>query len=284
MLVFSTNSSHHLAKQCATRLGLCTIKHFSDGELFVRIDEDVRAQDVWVLSSTQAPADNLLELFFLLDALQQAGARIHLFIPYFGYARQINPAQDEARGAQIVSSFLHQFKLEKLAILQVHSPLLHNFLSYQDVHDVDFFCRAAQDYDALVAPDKGAFVWAQDIAKRCNKELIVLTKTRPNHDQVNIVAMDGKAQGKRLLIIDDIISTGHTLIESAEALKSAGATQIAAAAIHGVFSPGAIERLEQSILTSITVTNSIKQHTPSGKIKVEDIGVFISATIETLST
>jgi ribose-phosphate pyrophosphokinase len=278
MILFYTHSSQHLAEHIAAHLGACTIKHFSDGELFLRLDEDVRSQEVWVLASTQAPAENLMELFFLLNALQQAGARIHLFITYFAYARQVVALPGEAHSAQIISSFLNLFALERIVILHAHTALLHNFLSYEDVYDEAFFNNIAQDYDAIVAPDHGAFTWASKIAQACKKEIIILTKTRPEHEQVTITAVEGNVYGKRLLIIDDIISTGRTVVEAAHALKAMGAAQIAAAATHGIFSPGAYEFLENNILESITVTNSVVQQS-GGKIQVKDISRFIAQTM-----
>jgi ribose-phosphate pyrophosphokinase len=281
MILFSTMSSRHIAERCAMRLGACTVKHFSDGELFVRIDEDVHSQDVWVLASTQTPADNLLELFFLLDALQTAGARIHLFISYFSYARQVVTAQGQARSAQVISSFFSQFALKQIIILHAHDSRVHDLLSYHDVYATNFFCNAAQGYDAIVAPDKGAYIWAQEIAKHCGKEIIALTKTRFD-EQVKIITVEGAVDGKRLLIVDDIVSTGYTLIEAAQVLKNAGATSVAAAVTHGVFSAGAVERLEKSILESITVTNSIKQPVRGGKTKVEDISAVICEIMQEL--
>lgn len=279
MLIFSTKSARRIAEHIAMQHGATTIKFFSDGELFVRVDEDVRGKRVWVIASTQAPAENLLELFFLLDALEQAGARIFLFITYFAYARQVIAAPGEAHSAQIIGSFFNQFTLEKTFILHAHSRRLHDFLEYTDARDIDFFCNAAAEYDALVAPDKGAFVWASEIAQRCNKEIVVLTKTRPDHEQVKILAVDGNVKGKRLLIIDDIISTGRTLVEAAHALKNMGATHIAAAATHGVFAGNATEFLEKSILEKILVTNSLAQQA-RGKIQVHDISNFIVKTMQ----
>ncbi len=278
MILFSTKSSRHIAEKISAHHGACTVKYFSDGEMFVRIDQDVKSQRVWVLASTQAPAENLLELFLLLDALQHAGARISLFITYFAYARQVRAAPGEAHSAELISSFFKRFTFEKTYILHAHSRSLHNFLEYSDVKDISFFCDAAADYDALVAPDQGAYSLAAEIAKLCNKEIIVLTKTRPDHEQVKIVAVDGNVQGKRLLIIDDIISTGRTLVEAAHALKNMGAASIAAAATHGVFSPGAVDFLEKSILEKIIVTNSLAQQ-PRGKIHVHDISSFIAQTM-----
>lgn len=278
MILFSTNSARHLAAQIPLRPGACTIKKFSDGELFVRIDEDVHDKAVWVLAATQAPAEHLLELFFLLDALQRSGAHINLFITYFSYARQVIAARGEACTAQVVSAVLKNFIIEKTYILHPHSNLLHDYLPFTAVRDVDFFCSQAESFDAIAAPDKGAFVLAREIAESCSKELILLTKTRPDHEKVKIVAVDGLVERKKVLLIDDIISTGRTITEAAHALKKMGAISVAAAATHAVLSSDARQLLEQSPLEKVYVTNSIAQAS-QGKITVIDISRFIQTSM-----
>jgi ribose-phosphate pyrophosphokinase len=279
MILFSTSTSRHLAQRIALDHGASTIKHFGDGELFVRIDQDVRGKKVWVLASTQAPADNLLELFFLLDALQGAGAEISVFITYFAYARQVIAAPGEAHSARLVSTIIKEFSCARIYIMHPHSILLHDFLPFTAVRDTDFFCTQAESYDAIAAPDKGAFAFAREIASACSKDLILLTKTRPEHEQVEIVSVDGPALGKKVLLIDDIISTGRTLVGAAHALKNLGAISVAAAATHGVFSPGSHEFLEQSPLEKIFVTNTIAQQS-QGKITVVDISPTIQEIMQ----
>ena len=171
MILFATSSTRHLASNIAIRSGAYTIKQFSDGELFIRIDEDVQDKDVWVLAATQAPAEHLLELFFLLDALQRAGAHINLCIAYFAYARQVVAAPGEVCAAQVISAMLKNFIIAKIYIIHPHSILLHDYLSFIAVQDVDFFYKQAEGYDAIAAPDKGAYTFAREIAEHCSKEL-----------------------------------------------------------------------------------------------------------------
>lgn len=270
MIVFYTSSTKHFAEHIKARTGACTIKQFSDGEVYVRVDEDVRDKEVWVLSAINPPAEHALELFFLLDALQRSGARINLFITYFGYARQVIAQPGEALSAQVISSFIQQFSIKKIYVMHPHSKLLHNFLSFTDVYAPDFFCSIAASYDAIAAPDAGVTDFAREIAKACNKDLIILTKTRPAHEEVVIEAIDGDAHDKKVLIVDDIISTGRTIVHAAYELKNRGATYVAAAAFHGIFAPGARDYLQVSSLDSIFVTNTIGQQ-PRGKIAVVDI-------------
>ena len=268
------STTRHLASNIALKPGRCTVKQFSDGELFVRIDEDVQGKDVWLLVGTHAPAEHLLEFFFLCDALQRAGAHVNVFISYFAYARQVVAAPGEAHSAQVISTIIKNFALPTLYIMHPHSSLLHDFLAFTAVRDIDFFCKQAEAYDAIASPDKGAFALAQEVAQICGKDLILLTKMRPEKEEVRIVSIEGQAAGKKVLLVDDIISTGRTITESARALKKLGASSIAAAATHGVFSPGSFQLLEQGPLEKIFVTNTIAQNS-HGKITVVDISQFI---------
>lgn len=273
--LFSTRSAHHLAQNIPLPQGACTIKQFSDGELFVRIEEDVRDKQVWVLAATVPPAENLLELFFLLNALERAGAQTKILITYFSYARQVIAAPSEARTAQVVGDFFKNFTLKQIAIVHPHTLKLQEFLTFTPIFDIPFFCEQAQQYDAIAAPDKGAAELARKVALACKKELILLTKMRPEQEHVEILTVDGIAANKKVLLIDDMVSTGRTLVAAAEKLKSMGATSIAAAAMHGVFSPGSHEFLEQSLIEKIYVTNTIAQSS-RGKVTVVDISTMLA--------
>lgn len=284
MILFSTRTARHLAGRMALKQGACTIKNFSDGELFVQIDEDVTNKPVFVLASTQTPGDNMLELFFLLDALQRAGAHISLFISYFAYARQIVAAHGQALSAQVISNILREFTINHLYIMHVHSStLLHELLPFTDAWDIRFFTTHAQQYDAIAAPDKGAVYIAQEVARLSGKELIRLTKQRYDDTTIQIRSVDGDVRGKRILLVDDMISTGHTVVQAAQELIKRGATAVAAAATHGVFSSQARTFLEQSVLEKIFVTNTIDQAS-HGKIVVTDIHAYIANIMEVATT
>jgi ribose-phosphate pyrophosphokinase len=280
MKLFSTRSVQHLASNMKLDKGTCTLKQFSDGELLVRIDEDVKDQHVWVLAGTQTPAENLLELFFLCDALIRAGARLHVCITYLAYVRQIVAAPGEACTTHIIANFIKNFPMEHLYIVHPHSMALQDLLTFTPLRYTDFFCAHAAHYDAIAAPDKGAAGFANEIAQLCDKELILLSKVRPTKEQVEITAINGNVEDKRILLVDDIISTGHTISESAYALKKLGATAIAAAATHGIFSPGSYELLQQSPLENIFVTNTIAQQA-HGKVTITGISPYIENIIRT---
>lgn len=268
MIFFANHAAQHLVR---SHEGKYIIQHFKDGEIFVRIDEeDLTNKKVWIVAATQPPAENLLELFFLLDAIQRTGASINLFLTYFSYARQTIAGPGEAHSAEVICSILKDFTLTQTLIMHPHNLLLHDFIPFEAVYDLDFFCEHAKDYDTIAAPDIGALSFAQKIAQSSNKDLIMLNKIRPEHDEVKIVSIDGQAAGKKILLIDDIISTGSTLVAAAQELKKHGAISISAAATHGIFVPGSREFIEKSILQHVYVTNTIEK-TSQGKIIVKDI-------------
>lgn len=283
MIIFSNNAAYHLARHISAHIsmqwGNYVIKHFSDGEIFVKINEEVYGKEVWIIAATQPPADNLIELFFLIDALQRAGASINLLITYFSYGRQVVAAPGEAHSAQVICSTLKNFVFSQIVIMHPHDILLHDFLLFEALYDLEFFCKQAEEYDAIAAPDEGASVLAKKIAEICKKDLILLTKTRPKHEEVKIMSIDGPATSKKILLVDDIISTGRTLCAAAQKLKESGAASVSAAATHGIFAPGAYDLIGKSELEKIYVTNTIAQHS-QGKIKVIDISATIGKIIQ----
>lgn len=281
MTIYYTRSTEYFAPHIAIPQAPCTIKTFSDGELYVKIEQAIQpTEDIWILTSTEPPATNLLELFFLLDALTHKGAqRIHLFFSYFGYARQAVAQPGEAHSTELISKIVRTFPVYKTYILHAHAATkLADYLPFTNVIDNNFFCSIAKNYDVIAAPDAGAAPFATAIATACHKEVVFLQKIRPEHDQVRIESVDGAVAGKRVLLVDDIISTGRTLIQAAHALKELGATEISAAATHGIFAPGSVERLAESPLTTVYVTNT-PQRSSTKKIQVYDVSSFIESTI-----
>ena len=167
MKLFYTKSAEHLAKKIKLKKGKYIISSFPDGELYVKINENVKNKRVLVLAATNPPAENLLELLFLLDALQGAGARIYLFFTYFGYARQDRAKAGEALASQRICSWLKGFKWQNIAVLHPHSERLKQFLKYKEILPYHFFTSVINREDVVVAPDKGASSLAKEISKRC---------------------------------------------------------------------------------------------------------------------
>lgn len=282
MIVFFTRSVTHLIEKMKVPKARIIIKQFSDGELYIKIDETVQHKEVWVIAATNPPAENLLELFFLLDALVREGVqKINLFFSYFGYARQVIAAPGEACSAQLICDLLKKFPLGQVYVLHIHAAdIVKTFLTMTNIIPMDFFCSLAKNYDIVAAPDRGAFDFAQRVAQQSGKHAVFLKKIRHEHEKVRIESVDGTVVGKKIILVDDMISTGNTLIESCKALENLGALEVSAAATHGIFSAGAVERLQESLLKKIYVTNSLPVRS-QGKIEVHDISKLIESVITT---
>ena len=279
MIVFYTRSTHHLAPFIDIKQGGYTSKQFSDGEWYVQLEEEVADKTVWVITATNPPAEHVLELLLLLDVLQKNNAHIHILFTYFGYARQDRPLENEASSAHIMAKLLNLFSLEKIIIIHAHSLLLHNYLTFENIIPSDVICQTAQLYDAIAAPDQGAYDLVQALGKACQMETIFLTKMRPEQEIVKILEYDGIVKAKNILIVDDIIATGNTVIEVAKTLQKLGATQVSVWATHGIFSASAQEAIEKSAIKKVYVTNTLPQKSGYSKIEVINIAPLIKQLI-----
>lgn len=217
----------------------------------------------------------------MLDALVRAGIqKINLFFTYFAYARQAVALPGEAASAQLICTILKKFHSKKIFITHVHAAhILQTYLHFNNIIDIDFFCSIAKNYDVIAAPDKGAFDFAQSVANSCKKDIVFFHKKRLGHEKVVVESVNGNVAGKKVLLVDDIISTGHTLIQASQTIKNLNAKEVSAAATHGLFSPGAFERLTESPLEKIYVTNTLA-HISQGKIEVSDVSSFIKSILE----
>jgi ribose-phosphate pyrophosphokinase len=280
MIVFYTASTHHLKSSLPFESGKYTAKQLSDGEWYITLEQNVASKDVWVIAATNPPADNLIELLLLLNALQQSGAKINLFFTYFGYARQDRPLPGEASSAQLMGALFNLFKLNKIIILHPHSLLLHNYLNFEAVFPDEQICTIASRYDAIASPDQGASELVKKLAVKCDLESIFLTKIRPEQEVVKILEYDGIVRAKRILIVDDIIATGNTIIEVAKKLKQLGATQVSVWATHGIFSSNARDLIEKNGIEKVYVTDSLVQKNQSAKIEVVSIAPLIEQVIK----
>lgn len=278
MTLFYTNSVKHLAKKINLHKGKFTIKKFSDGEIYVEVKEKVKNKSVWVLASTNSPGDNLLELLFLLDALKREKAKINLLIPYFGYARQDRRKEGESLSAEVVSNLLKQ--ANKIRIIHVHSSRLKKFLNYEDIIPLKLYYSIITKYDVIVAPDKGSLNLVQKISQKTNIPSAVMEKVRPVHEKANIIKLKGEVKNKKAIIIDDMISTGRTIIAASKALKQSGAKEISVIATHGLFAADAIKRIEKSPIMKVYVTNSIVQKQRFRNVKVIDLSKLIEDIIK----
>ncbi len=243
------------------------IEAFADGELFVRIDENMRGEDVFIIQSTSKPAnDNLMELLICMDALTRASARrITAVIPYFGYARQ-----DRKTGgrtpitAKLVANLIAGAGAHRVLTLDLHAGQIQGFF---DIPTDNLFATPViendirRNYDAkdlmIVSPDVGGVVRARSLAGRLGADIAIVDKRRPRPGVAEVMNIIGDVEGRRCIIFDDIIDSGGTLCNAAAALKQRGAKEVAAYITHGVLSGKAVSRIADSEMTELVVTDSI---------------------------
>ena len=280
-ILFYTSSAKHIAERMRIKKGRFVMKRFTDGEIYVRVLENVRRKTAWVLASTFSPAENLLELAFLLDALKRGGAIVNLIMPYFGYARQDRVVENgECLSSEVVCSLLRGFRLNKVLVIEMHSPRLKKFLKYENIVPFELFYPAACRADVVAAPDKGAVEVAKKISRACSVSFAGMEKIRPVKEKARVTMKADNVKGKRIMIIDDMISTGGTIIEAGKMLKKRGVKEVSVVATHGLFTGSAVKKLEKSPIKRIYVTNSIPQKATSRKIKVIDISGFVEGLIK----
>jgi ribose-phosphate pyrophosphokinase len=272
MKLFAGNATPELAQKIADRLyiklGEASVGRFSDGEISVAINENVRGSDVFILQSTCAPTnDNLMELIVMVDALRRASAgRITAVIPYFGYARQDRRVRS-ARvpiTAKVVADFLSSVGVDRVLTVDLHAEQIQGFF---DVPVDNVFGTPVllehmrqQNFDnpVVVSPDIGGVVRARAFAKLMNDtDLAIIDKRRPSANVSQVMHIIGDVKGRDCIIVDDMIDTGGTLCKAAEALKSHGAKRVFAYATHPVFSGNAVENIKDSDIDEVIVTDSV---------------------------
>lgn len=273
--LFAGNATPELAEIVCNRLDLklgnATVGRFSDGEISVQINDNVRGSDVFIIQSTCAPCnDNLMELIVMVDALRRASAgRITAVIPYFGYARQDRRVRS-ARvpiTAKVVADFLSSVGVDRVLTVDLHAEQIQGFFDVpvdnvfgspilvEDMRSQGF--DIADDV-VVVSPDIGGVVRARAIAKLLDdKDLAIIDKRRPQANVAQVMHIIGDIEGRDCIIVDDMIDTGGTLCKAAEALKQHGAKRVFAYATHPIFSGNAVENLKNSVIDEVIVTDSI---------------------------
>ncbi len=285
-MIFCTPSSSHLITKIGLPQGACTFKQFTDGEWHVTLHEEVAHKSVWILAQTGAPADNIVQLLLLSDALKQEGAQINLLITYFGYARQDRSFKGEPLAADLMCRMMQLCNPQRIDVIHIHNPTIgtvQHFTLFPPTTPTnhipyDYFYQQVDAADCIVSPDKGARPLARHIAQHTDRQLIMLEKQRPTPEQVSLKVL-GDVDCKRILIVDDMITTGRTVIRAAQLLYEQGARSVSVAATHGVFSDGAVEHLEQSPIERITVTNTLPHTFSSTKISVVNIASFLNTIV-----
>jgi len=242
-----------------------TIRRFADGEIFVRIDENVRGQDVYIVQPTNPPGDNIIELLILIDAARRASAaRITAVVPYFGYARQDRKDQPRvAISAKLMANLITTAGADRVLAMDFHQHQLQGFFDIPVDHlyaapvFTQHYRQKALKDPVVVAPDVGSAKMARGFAKRLNASLAIIDKRRPSANVAEVVNVVGEVEGRDCLITDDMIDTAGTMCEAARALQRLGAREIYCCASHGLLSGPAIERLAAAPITEIAITNTI---------------------------
>ncbi|MGH7474815.1 MAG: ribose-phosphate diphosphokinase [Longimicrobiales bacterium] len=269
LLLLAGTANRPLAEEIARELGASvgdvTSKRFADGEIFVRINQNVRGGDVFIVQPTPPPGDNLLELLLLIDAARRASAaRITVVMSYYGYARQDRKDQPRvAIGAKLVANLIEAAGADRVLGMDFHAHQLQGFFDIPVDHLyaapvlTSYFSAKAMAGLVVVAPDVGAAKMARGYARRLEASFAIIDKRRPQQNVAEVVTVVGEVSGRPCLIVDDLIDTAGTLVSAAEGLMERGAAAVYCAASHALLSGPAVERLERSPIAEVVVTNTL---------------------------
>lgn len=300
MKLLACNSNISLAKEIAQNLNIelanSEVKRFADNEIFVEIKENVRGEDIFVLQSTSFPAnDNIMELLIVIDALRRASAkRITAVIPYFGYARQDRKAAPRTPiSAKLVANLITSAGADRVLTVDLHAAQIQGFfdIPLDNLYAAPLFVRhIKENFDVqnlvIVSPDVGGLVRARAVASKIGADLAIVDKRRPRAGISEVMNIIGDVEGKNCVIIDDIIDSGGTLCNAAKAIVDKGANSVSAYITHGVLSGKAVERIANSSLKNLVITNTIEptEATLSTKnIKIIDIAGLLGMAISNIS-
>jgi ribose-phosphate pyrophosphokinase len=299
LMAFAGSASKALAQRIADRLGIelgdVTVKRFEDGEIYVRFDESIRGADIFLVQSTSTPVnDSLVELLIMINAAKLASAhRITAVMPWYGYSRQDKKSSPrEPITARLVAQLLEAAGVDRVLTMDLHAGQIQGFFQIPVDHMTatpilaDHFQERiyAGDFPeglVVVSPDAGRAKLANHFAEKLGARLAVLAKQRPDHNEAEITFLIGDVDGKAALLIDDMIDTAGTLCAGAAVVKKAGATKVLAAATHGIFSGPAFQRLEDSMIEEIVVTDTIpvEDGSAGGKIQVLSVDRILADTV-----
>ena len=292
--IFSGRASYHLAKKIAIHLGIelgdVLIQQFSDGEIQPSFNQSVRGDYVFIIQSTFAPADNLMELLLMVDAAYRASAyKIAAVIPYFGYARQ--DRKDKPRvpiASKLVANMLHAAGVSRLITMDLHADQIQGFFDipvdhlYASSVFIPFIKSLKLDDLIVAAPDTGGVKRANAYAKFLDTSLVICYKKRVRANQVENLTVIGDVEGKNVILIDDIVDTAGTITLAAKKMKDLGAKSIIAFVSHPVLSGPAYERIENSALDKLYITDSIPLKRKSKKIEVLSIASLFAEVIKNI--
>ena len=287
MKLLACNSNLALSEEIATTLNIpltkASIKKFSDEEIFVEVNENVRGQDVYVIQSTSKPAnDNLVELLVCIDALKRASAKqITAVIPYFGYARQDRkPGPRTPISAKLVANLITKSGADRVLTIDLHAGQIQGFfdIPVDNLYAAPILLEdIKKNYDldrtVIISPDVGGVVRARYIANRLNIGLAIVDKRREAANISEVLNIIGDVKEKNCILIDDIVDTAGTLTNAGDALLNVGAKTVSAYVSHGVLSGNALEKIKKSVLTEIVTTNTISSLLSEDKNKIRRLSV-----------
>lgn len=300
LMVFTGNANPKLAadvvKRLSLDLGRANVGRFSDGEVSVEIEEHVRGHDIFVLQSTCAPTnDNLMEMLVLVDALKRASAaRITAAIPYFGYARQDRRSRSSRVpiAAKLVADLLTAAGVDRVLTMDLHAEQIQGFfdIPVDNVYALPILLDDIQKQNyadlLVVSPDHGGVVRARSLAKRLECDLAIIDKRRPKANVSEVMNIIGEVDGRTCVIMDDIVDTAGTLCKAATALKANGAKKVVAYCTHPVLSGSAIERINDSDLDELVVTDTIPLRPEAAacpRIRQLSVAELLAETIRRIS-
>lgn len=268
--IFSLNSNEALAREISrilnVPLGESSVKRFSDGEIQINIEESVRGCEVYLIQSTSEPAnEHLMELLIMIDAMKRASAQtINVIIPYYGYARQDRKARSrEPITAKLIADLLETAGASRVISLDLHARQIQGFFNIPVDQlmgvpiIVNYFKKKVLEEVVIVAPDNGGVGRARKMATMLDAPIALIDKRRPEPNVAQVMNIIGNVEGKKVIIIDDLIDTAGTITLAASALMEKGAEEIYACCTHPVLSGPAISRIEESVIKELVVTNSI---------------------------
>ncbi len=296
--VFSGNSNRMLATKICGALGCpvgkAAVNRFSDGETDLQIEENVRGADVFIVQSTSMPVDqNIMELLLMIDAAKRASAqRITPVLPYYGYARQ--DRKDRPRkpiSARLIANLIQRAGADRVLTLDLHAAQIQGFFDVPVDHlfaapvFIDFFDSNGSRNFTVVSPDAGGVERARAFAKRLNAPLAIIDKRRTDVNVAEVMHIIGDVAGQDCLMVDDLIDTAGTLVKGAEALMAQGAASVTACATHAVLSGPAVERIENSQIQQVIVTDSIPLRDEArrcSRIKVLSVAALLARAIQSI--
>ena len=300
LMVFTGSANPKLAEDVVRNLniplGRATVSRFSDGEVMIELLENVRGKDIFVLQSTCTPTnDNLMEVLLMVDALKRSSAgRITAAIPYFGYARQDRRPRSArvAISAKVVANMLQAAGVDRLLTMDLHSDQIQGFfdIPVDNIYSApillgDIWKRGYKEL-MVVSPDVGGVVRARALAKRLESDLAIIDKRRPRPNVATVMNIIGEVTGRTCVLMDDMVDTANTLCEAAAALKDKGAAMVLAYCTHPILSGRAIERIENSALDELVVTDTIPLRDDArrcSRIRQLSIAELLAETVRRIS-